>query len=190
MLVISVVRKTSEFDKNLVLHSTENHATLNVDEDFSPNFVQIEDINRNSSNDPDNTLVNTATVEVVTDVDSYLDYIDVMRLSKDDIETEIIPMENGPTENWETRLESNEESPLLEMHQSLMDDADLEGFDLNHIINYSHENGFLMSLCELKFGEILPVPVEQIRHNYPHETAKHIKEKVIGLSRRYFHHKW
>ena len=53
--------------------------------------------------------------------------------------------------------------PLPEVFQSIMNDVDLEDFDLNQIINYSHEKGFLMLSCELKSGEILPVPFDQLK---------------------------
>ena len=87
-------------------------------------------------------------------------------------------------------IELDEEAPLPENFQSLMDDVDLEDFDLNQITNHSHENGFLTLSCELKHGEIVPVPFGQTRHDCPHQTAKCIKEKVVGLSRRDFHQQW
>ena len=71
--------------------------------------------------------------------------------------------------------------PLPEAFQSVMDDADLEDFDLNPIINYSHEKGFLMLSCELKSGEILPVPFEQLKKDYLYETVRHAKDMVIGV---------
>ena len=68
--------------------------------------------------------------------------------------------------------------------QSLMDEVVLEGFDLNHMTNYRHENGFLMLPCEFKSGEIFPYSFEQMRHDYPCETAKWIKDEVVGLSKK------
>ena len=65
-----MVRKTSKVDKNTVLDSTENHVALNVDKDLPPIFVQREHINRNSSNDLDETLANMATEAASTNVDS------------------------------------------------------------------------------------------------------------------------
>ena len=47
-----------------------------------------------------------------------------------------------------------------------------------------------MLSCELKSGVILPVPFEQLKEDYPCETAKCIKEMVIGLSWGHYHHKW
>ena len=75
-----------------------------------------------------------------------------------------------------TQLATSIESDNREM-PSLMDDVDLEDFDLNQIINYSHENGVLTSLCELKFGEIVPVPFDQLRHDHPHGTANTSKKR-------------
>ena len=80
-----------------------------------------------------------------------------MEFFKDDAETETLPLENVEEDG---EIEIEEEALLSEVFQSLMDDVDLEGFDLNQIINYSHENGFLMLSCELKSGEIIPVPFD------------------------------
>ena len=70
-----------------------------------------------------------------------------------------------------------------------MDGVDLKDFGLNRIVNYSYENVFLTLSCELKSGKISPVPFEQLRHFQPYETARCIKDKVVGFSRRYFHQK-
>ena len=80
--------------------------------------------------------------------------------------------------------------PLPEVHQSIMDDADLVDFDLNKITNYSHEEGFLTFTCDLKSGKILPVPFEQLKQDPQHETSKCIKEMVISRSRGDCHQKW
>ena len=87
----------------------------------------------------------------------------------------------------EDREESDEDIPLPEVFQSLIDDVDLEDFDLNFIINHSHKSGFLILLCELKSGEIVPVPFDKLHYDYPHETKKYIKEKVVGKFRRDFY---
>ena len=71
-----------------------------------------------------------------------------------------------------------------------MDDADLEDFDLNRIINYSHEKNFLILSCELKSGEILPVPFEQLKKDHPCETARCTKDMIVGRFRRNCHQKW
>ena len=42
---------------------------------------------------------NTATTEDNVDVESNLDETDIIKISKDDVETEIIPMEINPLEN-------------------------------------------------------------------------------------------
>ena len=71
-----------------------------------------------------------------------------------------------------------------------MDNTESEDFDLNRIMNCSHEKGFLMSSHELKSGEILHVPFGQLKKDYPCETAKHTKDMVTGRSRRDNHQKW
>ena len=57
-------------------------------------------------------------------------------------------------------------------------------------MNCNHEQGFLMLSCELKSREILPVTFEQLKQDYPHETAKHTKDIVIGHSRKEYYQKW
>ena len=46
---------------------------------------------------------------------------------------------------------------------------------------------FLTLSYELKSEEIIPVPFDKLRYDYPCETAKHIKEKVVGAFRRDYH---
>ena len=57
-------------------------------------------------------------------------------------------------------------------------------------MNHSYENSFLMLSCELKYGEIFPVPFEQLRYDCTYEASKHIKDKMVDFSRRYFHQIW
>ena len=74
----------------------------------------------------------------------------------------------------------DDEGPLPEIRQSIMDNADMEGFDLNKIMHYSHEKGILILLCELNSGEILPVPFEQLKQGCSYETSECVQEMVIG----------
>ena len=76
-------------------------------------FPGKEDIPQHSLNDPDDTSVSTAIVAANIDVESDLDKIDVIEISKDDAENEIIPMEINSLENGEINTDSKKEAILL-----------------------------------------------------------------------------
>ena len=77
-----------------------------------------------------------------------------------------------------------------ETMQTVVDDVDLEDFELKRITNYSYKRGYLYLLYELKNGEHVPIPFDQLKKDYPRETALHIKDHVLRKSRGDYHQKW
>ena len=175
-LVRSVVRKSAEVDNMSSNNPDSDKIMLHVEKDLPPTSILKEIFKSHANLDPDDASVNAATTVASSDVESDLEDIDVNIISNDDIEEETLPMNMTDSEHGEiegmtttTSVENGESDnamnmgPFPEVFQSIMNDVDLEGFDLNQIINYSHEKGFLMLSCELKSGEILPVPFDQLK---------------------------
>ena len=126
-------------------NSSNNHITIKVNKGLTPTTASKEKFHQKPK-DSDVVSVHVASTEVSSDIKGDLDCIEVKKISQDDIETEILPLKNMKKDGEE----SDEDAPLPEAFHSLIIDADLEEFDLNHIINHSHENGFFDIIIRIK----------------------------------------
>ena len=154
----SIVRKSSEVDDTSSINPDSDKLLLHVNKDLPPISILKDNTKPTTHLDPNDASVPEATTMASFNVDSNLGNVDLNVISKNDIEEETLPMnmsENGEidTINTNTDAENGESDtattmgPLPETLQSIMNNADLEDFDLNKIINYSHKNGFLILLC-------------------------------------------
>ena len=109
---------------------------------MSPTTIASENNKLRSFKDLDDASVDAATAVAISDVESDLDYLNLDMISKDYIEEETLPIDKITTEDGKIEYEMDDEALSSEAHQSIMDDVDLEGFDLNKIINYSHKKVF------------------------------------------------
>ena len=88
----------------------------------------------------------------MTELDEDLDDLVLGAVVKDDIEKKI--KEKNLSDNKEEEIDNVAPPNTL---QSVIDNINLEDFDLKTIINYSYKKGYLFLLYELKNREIISV---------------------------------
>ena len=77
-------------------------------------------------------------------------------------------------------------SPEPEVVQMVMDDVDLEDFQIRSIVTHSIEKGYLHLLVELDSGKFLPIPFSQLKKDHPLILAQYIMTYDVNRT----HKKW
>lgn len=103
--------------------------------------------------------VHAAFTELLIDDEDNLNYLNADNVIHEDSQ------EVFGNDNQESEMDEDTHNDKLhpESMQAEMNDADLEDFELKSTNNYSYEKGYLCLLCDLKSGEHMQIPFEQLR---------------------------